>query len=683
MTSRYTVYKEYGKYKQQKDNRDMDDICVSPEGFQLQVQQSFLKDYISKDNSWRSLLLYHQIGSGKTCTAITLAEKYMEMHPNTKVTVVLPARLKTNFLDELISPCGMERYISAENFAIYHNPSTSAAKKAKIRREFMAAINARYNIMSFETFKLSAFKSPDLRVWVEQFTKDRLIIVDEVHNLITNTYITKAYEGIERSHRMAKAKGSGTILFKYLNKFADKSCKMLYLTATPIFDNIAQFHELIKIMKPNVEIPKGSFIKNVIGLLRGSVSFFPGTSVNAYPKVTYVDELVPISRTQDMIMHLAQQEELSFEKAEGDESFKIKQRMASIACLPRNEKLKKSNFDRVLSNMKEFAPKIKKLIQNINQNRGKNVVYTTFVASSIDLIEEAMRRAGWVSWKEVKADESLRETKKGKVYAIWDGRTKDEEKLAIKALVNSKQNMTGDTIRVILGSPSIKEGVSFKHIQHLHMLDPVWNNSAKNQVEGRAVRFCSHIDIPKNHEWLKREVQIHLYKSTANAGNLIIQTADQVIYDDIIPKKQKVVEAAENALKKVAIDYHLFKRIYSEKPSPKTPENPNANSVISVEDDSRLKISGQKGKKCPRRRRPNNGECPEGTYLKNNAYEEPCCYKRRGKANKSPKPKKEIQNKSCPKPRRPIVGPDGSQTCPAGFVIKQNKNGDNCCYKRG
>ena len=59
----------------------------------------------------------------------------------------------------------------------------------------------------------------------------------------------------------------------------------------------------------------------------------------------------------------------------------------------------------------------------------------------------------------------------------------------------------------MLGSPSIKEGVSLLRVQQVHMMEPYWNMSRMLQIMGRAVRFCSHKDVPKN----KRIVKIYLY----------------------------------------------------------------------------------------------------------------------------------------------------------------------------
>ena len=81
--------------------------------------------------------------------------------------------------------------------------------------------------------------------------------------------------------------------------------------------------------------------------------------------------------------------------------------------------------------------------------------------------------------------------------------------------------------------------MSFKHVQHVHMMDPVWNQSLKSQIEGRAIRFCSHVDIdPIVNAPLKRSVVLHQYKITntpkiKNFG----PSCDSYIYDGIILKK--------------------------------------------------------------------------------------------------------------------------------------------------
>jgi hypothetical protein len=671
MATRYAVFEKYQHYMRDRDDRPMDEICSTDDGtFSLQVQQQFLKDYIRENPAWDKLLLYHQIGSGKTCTAITIAEEYMRLNPRAKATVILPARLRTNFFDELISPCGMEAYISKADFMMYHGPDTSAARKRKIRSAFMEAIAKRYDIMSFEKFRADAIASrTKLQDWATAFTKDRIIIIDEVHNLFSGEYDPKKYAETKELGELSRSKGMNTMILRYLCEHAHHSVKMIFMTATPIFDNIGQFRELVRNINPAMgNLHPNSKISDIIDRLRGKVSFFPGTSANAYPKVEYERHLIPLTATQDEMMNAVLLEKED-ENDENKEAFMMKQRQISVSCY--------ADVRSVMSDMDEYAPRMRELLDIIKDNAGKHMVYSSFTQRTLNMLAEIMKKDGWVNLKDVAGDTARWNDHAHKVFTIWDGSVKDADKQLIKSIVNRKDNMDGRLIRVILGSPSVKEGISFKHIQHLHLLDPVWNQSAKTQVEGRGIRFCSHVDIPKNHPTLKKKVTVHVYMCVPRKGGLVTQTCDQMIYDRIIPHKQKRIAAAESALKKVAIDHYLFRNMYSEKPHGR-PLKTVEKSPVSIDDDIIIKKVeyGQKKVKntCPKPRRPVQGKCGPGEELRYNPAGFPCCYK----ASKGPaKPAAATKKKKCPAGRQPVDG-----KCAEGFYVKTNKHGIECCFKK-
>jgi hypothetical protein len=610
----------------------MDDICIGDTDFKLQVQQNFMKDWMKREKSWRNILLYHEIGSGKTCTSITMAEEYLRQNPSHKVKVILPARLRTNFFDELISPCGMNAYISREDFIRYHDSNTSVSRKRKLRSQFMKAIEEKYEIMSFEKFRASAAKAHNLKQWVEMFTHNSLVIIDEVHNLISMKYKLEQYTKMEETRIIPKKiVGINTVVFKYMLSHASNSCKFILMTATPVFDNIRQFKDLVSIMNPKIKIDENTTLNHAIDGLRGMVSYFPGTSPNAYPKVSYETHDIPMSKLQ---------EELTIRiLAAGDdddeykESFLAKQRQVSIACLEKNANITDKNINKVIANQDKYAPKVKALVNEIDTLKGKHMIYSNFIEKGLKIVEAALRKKGWISISDVKKKPELGAKHEYKVYALWDGSIKDAEKQMIKSVINHKSNLDGKYIRLVLGSPSVKEGVSFKHIQHLHMLDPVWNQSAKTQVEGRAIRFCSHIDIPKDHEFLKREVKVHIYVIKTESLS-IEMTADEFIYDKVIPNKKQMVEIAENALKSVAIDHFLFRKLYKNgnNTPPEEQETYNKPSIIDIPEDVPLNMR-PKGKEktinsCPLKRRPDKitGLCPEGMEKKLNKHGKYCCY---------------------------------------------------------
>lgn len=613
---RLKTYKKYSaKYATQKDNRNMDEICNTSSDFTLQVQQKFLRDWMAH-HQWNNILLYHEIGSGKTCTSIVMAEEYLKNHSG-KILVILPARLRTNYLDELISACGANKYISQEDFDKYNNESTSKSMKAKIRTVFMKEIEKYYEIMSIEQFRMKAETAPDLKVWAEKLTKNRLIIIDEVHNLINPKYNPQKYEEMLQFNKIPlRITAINSMLFKYLTSHAHESCKMIFMTATPIFDNILQFKELVSIMRPDINVQKLETIKDATEALRGRVSYFPGTSPNAYPEVEYVVHDIKMSNTQKDII-----EKIIIEKSDKmndtKESFYSKQRQVSIACLPGNRKVV---ISKVLENLKEYAPKLIEIYKQINLP-GKHMVYSNFIKHGLDIVEGLLKSKGWVCFPEIKPN---------KTYAKWDASVKDQDKQLIKNTVNHISNMSGEKIKVILGSPSVKEGVSFKHIQGLHILDPVWNQSAKTQVEGRAIRFCSHVDIPISHPVLKRKVIAHVYKLRKTTSKIINLTCDELIYDVIIPKKYEQVSACERALQKVAIDYFLFRKMYTT--GPKTPEETKDKSPLELDENSKYTFAVKKHKdpktSCPKPRRPDdNGKCEEGKEARLNKKGDLCCYK--------------------------------------------------------
>lgn len=703
MDRRSVVYQQFQQFAQEYNDRTMDQICSAGQAaeFSLQPQQQFLKQYVAENPGWKKLLLYHQIGSGKTCSAITLAEAYMAANPGHKVTVILPARLRTNFLDELASPCADNKYLTQGEAARLVDPNVSDTTKDRLRGRLLRNVSAKYDIMSFEKFVgMAEAGGNNLLRWVQEFTQNRLIIVDEVHNLISSTYDVGKWAYIREHGNLPKKgtiKGVNSILFKYLNYRAHESCKMLFLTATPVFDNMTQFQELVTIMKPTVRIGHNDNIKTLIGHLRGMISYFPGTSPNTYPAIEYQTHEVEMSITGDEVIAKIQEDAESRtgggEDGEDMEAFMVRERQASVACLPAEARVA-LNMNRVLDNLEEYAPKIKALVDQIEQHSiGKHVVYSTFVTSGTKVVAAALRRRGWISYEQAARSPELWKTHKYKVFAMWDGSVDDSNKQNIKRVVNGKTNMDGALIRVLIGSPSIKEGVSIKHAQHLHILDPVWNSSAKMQIEGRAVRYCSHVDIPANHPVLRRVVTVHIYKLVPMDGGDVQRTADQQIYDDIIPRKQRRIEAAERALKKVSLDYHLFRRLHQNREwdgvvrVQQNHRNANGRSMISVNEENddvptrrrRREREPKQKNTCPKARRPRrNRGCPDGYTRRINKQKFPCCYKttRTRRGNTATDEGTPTVTTGCPAQRRPVNG-----NCEAGYAVKTNKHGAPCCYK--
>lgn len=77
-------------------------------------------------------------------------------------------------------------------------------------------------------------------------------------------------------------------------------------------------------------------------------------------------------------------------------------------------------------------------------------------------------------------------------------------------------NLRGELCRVFCITSAGAEGLSLKNVRRVHIMEPYWNPVRTDQVKGRAVRICSHIDlahseIPEDNE---RTVEVFTYCST-------------------------------------------------------------------------------------------------------------------------------------------------------------------------
>ena len=102
----------------------------------------------------------------------------------------------------------------------------------------------------------------------------------------------------------------------------------------------------------------------------------------------------------------------------------------------------------------------------------------------------------------------------------------------------------------MLGSPSIKEGVTLKRLDQMHIIEPYWNMSRMLQIIGRGVRYCTHADLPKR----RRNVQVFLYLAQTQDDR---ESIDTYIWK-MANKKAKLINKFERMMKEHSIDCKLF-----------------------------------------------------------------------------------------------------------------------------
>ena len=250
----------------------------------LLTHQKIVRDYINLYTPYRGLLLYHGLGSGKTCTSIAIAEG---MKSSRKIIVMTPASLKrnymeeikkcgdliyrknqywewisvdehVNFIDPLSAALGLPREYIRRNHGAWltnitkpsnYNELTSSDKKV-LNDQLDEMIKNKYTFINYNGLRRDKFKQLTNN-FENNIFDNAVVIIDEAHNLISRI-VNKINK---MSNFSQKPRGPGAItpqslaliLYEFLLK-AD-NCRIVLLTGTPIINYSNEIGILFNILR--------------------------------------------------------------------------------------------------------------------------------------------------------------------------------------------------------------------------------------------------------------------------------------------------------------------------------------------------------------------------------------------------------------------------------------------------
>lgn len=115
--------------------------------------------------------------------------------------------------------------------------------------------------------------------------------------------------------------------------------------------------------------------------------------------------------------------------------------------------------------------------------------------------------------------------------------------------VTNKENTNGELVKVIIISRAASEGLDFKNIRQVHILEPWYNMNRNEQIIGRGVRNLSHCNLP----FEERNVEIYLHGTILDKDE---EAADLYVYRSA-EKKAVQIGRVTRLLKEIAIDCQL------------------------------------------------------------------------------------------------------------------------------
>ena len=206
-----------------------------------------------------------------------------------------------------------------------------------------------------------------------------------------------------------------------------------------------------------------------------------------------------------------------------------------------------------LKNLKKYSSKITKIVKNIESSEGIIFIYSQFLSSGVSSIALALESNGYSKYKGSLLSKSRDQQEKEKKYIIISGDDEVSKDAYSNYLKIENENMNGEKVKVIIGSSTAAEGLDFKYIREVHVLEPWYHFNKIEQVIGRGIRNCSHKDLPKE----KRNVIVYLYGATLSKDpSKDIETIDLKLYR-MSEKKMKQIADVEYLLKMNAVDCNL------------------------------------------------------------------------------------------------------------------------------
>lgn len=214
------------------------------------------------------------------------------------------------------------------------------------------------------------------------------------------------------------------------------------------------------------------------------------------------------------------------------------------------EHKQKKQMSLLLDTLLTHSPKMVNIILKLLRSKGPVLVYSNYVkAEGIQLFKIYSKFFGFMN---VVKDPELTNKKQNYFrYMEYHGGIDPTIREKYKLIFNDISNKYAEKIKIILISPAGSEGINLRNTRQVHIMEPYWNEVRIEQIIGRAIRQCSHADLPMN----ERKVDVYRYKMIRKNGK---KTTD-IEMEDISRKKNNLIQSFLEAVREAAVDCQLFK----------------------------------------------------------------------------------------------------------------------------
>ena len=636
--------------------------------FSIKPHQIVLKNFMNKESPYKSLLVYHGVGVGKTCSGLTIADNFRDIYarPDRKIVILCSKNIQIGWKKTIYTPDRGSNQCSGDSFTNSEAESTRQVNKL---------IKKYYEIMAYQSFSNFVKRKQEEYVrslpqeekvsgkirWIKEYFSNRLFIIDEVHNLRDEKNDKEMRDVVKTIENILTH---------------SENLRLVMLTATPMYDKASEIIWMLNMMLLNdkkitikysdVFDKKGELKEDGYKLLihksRGYISYLRGENPITFP-LRLTPNLLRFDKNKKIFPFYSKNEdncimlgikrpkldlagniisntdkfkflELFGSKMNDLQDFVYNYALDSILENKPELDLSKNGVDNMmllqLSNfvypsskkdlieknisIEEFygskgitntlnrrgksyaykdknypffdrdyinnhSAKMSSLLKCIDNSEGIVFVYTNFVDSGTIPLQLMLEHNGYkrydkqkmlsfpeynssldkysckreqMSYNCIKKSDAGLDFKQA-TFMVIDGSTNKKDLAEQLSIVTSNGNKMGQRIKIILGTVSASEGLDFKRIRNIHILEPWYNLNRIEQTIGRGIRYCSHSDLDNN----KRNVTVFLHATTLKSDK---ESIDTHIYRKAENKSIQIGKV-ETLLKQNAIDRYLYENV--------------------------------------------------------------------------------------------------------------------------
>lgn len=559
--------------------------------------QRAISRLMSGASTVRGLMLIHEVGTGKTCTAIQSIERDLGnavfgMHRG--LVLVPNSAIERNFKNELVSAC-TTRYSTNPNVRALRGGGDfemlGDAQRVKPRV-------SPWKYYAFDTFERFAKKIESMSDDVlNQKYNSTFVVIDEVHQLSAEG--GKKYKEIDRFLRAVKNK------------------KVLLLTGTPARDNVRDFasvfnlllDEPMKLDVANFEqkyIVDGKPTPELVSRIAGRVSFLSADSLDVDVKdagerldgVAAPLYTVRMSDFQTEAYNRAYQsetpEDMPESAADGGEVEQAKN--GGVAYLGARQAARfvfpdgtygrtafnnpaffeaHSGFPRFTKSLKDVLTKLpdgrtagtaEELRDAISRYSSRYAVMAYNIATAAKRREKSfvydnmVTGSGLIVFANILELFGFRHGARAPAFMGFELLTGNRVSAAgiaeVQKRFNAPSNARGKNLMVIIGSFVIATGLTFKDVLHEYVV-PHWNDTETRQVIGRGIRTGSHAELAATEPDRRFTVSVYRMASLPNVPSGENYSIDVYMYR-VSDQKRRVIEQVINLAKEYAITCRAF-----------------------------------------------------------------------------------------------------------------------------